>query len=423
MLGLPNIRHLRAVALVARFHSINGAAEALRLSQPAVTLAIRQVEQQCGSKLFNRTKTGTFPTSEGVALIQRIERCLAVLERGVLGGVDSKQPVRDIASRISSSQLETLAALFNSLDWVIASEILGVSVQSVKRNIRNLELLLDRTLVLQSPSGVLFSDGGKQLARATKLCLREVEQGIEELASLRGEQSGSLRIGAMPLARAQIIPEALDHLLGKYPDLRVHVQEGSYEYLLDLLRNGDIDMMVGALRGSDNPPDISEEFLLRCPLSVVARAGHPLQNKPDLTLSDTISYQWIVNAPRAPSRVLFEKVFAARNLPKPERLLEIATLGIIRGLLVRGDQLTMLSRHQVLFEEEVGKLAILDIDLPETERSIGASTRIGWQPSRPQSEFMRNLRSICSVKDTNDQSEQAPHNHLQLVHDSRKTSK
>ncbi|UES60059.1 LysR family transcriptional regulator (plasmid) [Roseibium aggregatum] len=418
MFELPNLRHLRAVALVARYQSVNGAAEALRLSQPAVTLAIRQVEKHCGSKLFNRYKTGTYPTAAGEALVLRIERCFAVLERGIIDTAEPSKEAPDYASRVSSSQITAVAVLFNLLDWSMASEVLGISVQSVKRTVRSLELLLQRSFLLQSGAGVVFSDDGKRIARAAKLAIREIELGTEELSILRGERSGTLRLGAMPLPRAQIVPEALSRLIEIYPDLRVHVQEGSYEYLLDLLRNGDIDMMVGALRGTESVPDVFEEFLMHCPLSVVARKGHPLQQKVELTLADTIDYQWIVNSPRSPSRSLFDQAFSTRGLPQPERLLEIGTLGVIRGLLLRGDQLTMLSRHQVHFEEEVGKLAILDVDLPETERPIGASTRIGWQPSRPQTEFMRQLKIVCDLP--SEAERDGEQDHLRLVHDAQK---
>ena len=420
MLELPNLRHLRAVALVARYQSINGAADALRLSQPAVTLAIRQVEKQCGSKLFNRYKTGTYPTASGEALVQRIERCFAVFERGVIDTGEPSKEAADYAYRVSSFQMTALAVLFNMLDWTMAAEALGVTVQSVKRTVRSLELLLQSSFLLQSRSGVVFSDDGKRLARAAKLAIREIELGFEELSILRSERSGTLRIGATPLPRAQIIPEALSRLIGIYPDLRVHVQEGSYEYLLDLLRNGDIDMMVGALRGAHGVPDVFEEFLMHCPLSVVARNGHPLQQKPDLSLADTIDYQWIVNSPRAPSRALFDQAFAVRGLRQPEQLLEIGTLGVIRGLLLRGNQLTMLSRHQVRFEEEAGKLVILDIDLPETERAIGASTRIGWKPSRPQTEFMRQLKIVCDLPF--EAAHGGEQDRLRLVHNSQKSS-
>lgn len=421
---LPNLRHLRAVALVSRYHSINGAAEVLRLSQPAVTLAIRQIERQCGSTLFARHKTGTYPTPAGEAMVARIERGFALLERGTVTSADGGDTdAGELAHRMSASQLATIAVFFDLPDWRLTAEALGVSVQSVKRTIRSLELLLQRPLLIQGHSGVIFSDEGKALVRAVKLASREIELGLEELALLRGERLGTLRIGAMPLARAQIIPEALSRLVGLYPDLRVQVLEGSYEYLLDLLRNGDIDMMVGALRGKAGVPDVCETYLMACPLSVVARVGHPLQGKADLTLADTIPYQWIVNPPRTPSRKLFDEVFFKRGLPRPQRMLEIGTLGIIRGMLLRGDQLSMLSRHQVHFEEEAGQLVVLDLDLPETERDIGASTRLGWQPSLPQTEFLRQLR-IASAGDARREdrlpgTEEGP----RLVHVSGRTPK
>ena len=413
---LPNLRHLRAVALVARYHSVNGAADMLRLSQPAVSLAIRQVEERCGSTLFNRYKTGTYPTPAAVALVNRIDRCFNELGRGIVGRGEAREDTADLKYRLSFAQIATVAALFDLLDWPAAAAQLEISPQSVKRTLRSLELLLGSAILMSLPSGVVFTDQGKRVARAAKLAIREIQIGMEEVAQIRGEFSGTLRIGAMPLPRAQMVPEALTRLIDIYPALHIHVREGSHEYLLDLLRNGDIDMMVGALRGTESVPEISETLLMRCHLSVIAREGHPLQGKSDLTLADTSACQWIVNTPGSPSRTLFDEAFTTRGLPLPERLLEIGTLGVIRGLLMRGDQLTMLSRHQVQFEEEVGKLAVLDIDLPETERPIGVSTRIGWQPSRPQSEFMRQLELACAAAPEHDT------NALRLVHSSGATS-
>lgn len=418
---LPNIRHLRAVSLVARHQSVNGAAEVLRLSQPAVSLAIREVEARCGATLFRRTSTGTFPTVEAQVFVARIDRCFNELERGCVGVGDAADKADDFKYRMSLSQLCAVVALSDLLDWPLAARSLGIGVQSVKRLLRTLELLLDCSILISTPTGVVFTDPGKRLARAAKLAIREIQLGMEELAWMRGERSGSLRIGAMPLPRAQILPEALSRLIEIYPDLQIHVREGSYEYLLDLLRNGDVDMMIGALRGAEAVPEVSETQMMRCPLSVIARQGHPLCSKPKVTLADTIDFQWIVNTVGSPSRTLFDNAFALRGLPQPERLMEISTLGVIRGLLMRGDQLTMLSRHQIRFEEEVGKLGVLAIDLPETERPIGASTRIGWQPSRPQTEFMRQLRIVCEAATEGDRDAHGKEpDALRLVHDTGK---
>lgn len=421
MIDVPNIRHLRAVSTVASLRSVNGAAEVLRLSRPAVTLAVRHIEEICGADLFVRHKSGIYATDAGEVFIRRIDRSLSELARGLVGAGDKEGSAVERTRQFSTSQITAVAALYDTLDWAGAAEMLGVSVQSVKRTIRSVDLLLQSPVLQPAASGVQLSVEGIRLARGAKLAIREIELGFEELAHLRGGSSGTLRIGAMPLARAQILPETITRILASFPDLKVVVQEGSYEYLLDLLRNGDVDLMVGALRGNSLAPDVTEEVLMRVPLSVVARQGHPLQNKPDLTLADTVPYQWIVNTVGSPSRTLFGRAFRDRGLALPERVLEIGTLGVIRGLLLRGDLLTMLSRHQIYFEEEVGKLVVLDIDLPETVRAIGASTRRGWQPTRPQDEFLTLLRAVCHADPARTQTNcDEATGHLRVVHDARR---
>ncbi len=72
------LRQLRAVAAVHRNGRIVSAAKALGLSQPAVTLQIRDAESAAGTKLFDRTSQGLRPTAAGRAVV---EAALAVEER------------------------------------------------------------------------------------------------------------------------------------------------------------------------------------------------------------------------------------------------------------------------------------------------------------------------------------------------------
>ena len=58
------LNHLRTFIVVARLDSFNQAAEELSRSQPAVTLAIKQLEQYIGISLFERTTRQVAATAE-----------------------------------------------------------------------------------------------------------------------------------------------------------------------------------------------------------------------------------------------------------------------------------------------------------------------------------------------------------------------
>jgi DNA-binding transcriptional LysR family regulator len=74
----PNVslRHLRAFVAVARQGSFTRAAESLLLSQSALTITIRQFEDEIGTQLFNRTTRQVGLTSDGEAFLPVAERLL-----------------------------------------------------------------------------------------------------------------------------------------------------------------------------------------------------------------------------------------------------------------------------------------------------------------------------------------------------------
>ncbi len=69
-----NTEYYKVFYYVGRLGSITAAAEALCISQPAVSQAIRQLEKALNSRLFTRTQKGVKLTPEGQLLFPYVER-------------------------------------------------------------------------------------------------------------------------------------------------------------------------------------------------------------------------------------------------------------------------------------------------------------------------------------------------------------
>jgi DNA-binding transcriptional LysR family regulator len=82
------LRQLKYFVGVSRHGSLTRAAAQLRISQPALTRQIRQLEREVGAALFERTPTGMAATAAGVSLFEHA--------RSILGMVAS---ARDVAAR------------------------------------------------------------------------------------------------------------------------------------------------------------------------------------------------------------------------------------------------------------------------------------------------------------------------------------
>ena len=83
---MVNLDLYRVFYTVARCGSLTKAAEELYISQPAVSQAIKQLETQLGTPLFNRMRKGMELTAQGGELVYKdVEKALKLL-----GGVEAK---------------------------------------------------------------------------------------------------------------------------------------------------------------------------------------------------------------------------------------------------------------------------------------------------------------------------------------------
>jgi DNA-binding transcriptional LysR family regulator len=65
------LRQLRHVLALAQHGSVGRAASALRMTQPALSRSLRQIEWETGSVLFSRSPSGVSPTDQGLLLLRR----------------------------------------------------------------------------------------------------------------------------------------------------------------------------------------------------------------------------------------------------------------------------------------------------------------------------------------------------------------
>ena len=78
----PQLSQLQAFVEVARHGTISRAAEALFVSQPALTARLQGLERTLGSKLLARGRHGSRLTEAGLALLPHAERALVAVQRG-----------------------------------------------------------------------------------------------------------------------------------------------------------------------------------------------------------------------------------------------------------------------------------------------------------------------------------------------------
>jgi len=392
---LYSFRRLQVIAVVAEEHGVRRASARLALSQPAISQAIGKLEAALGEPLFERGPSGMFPTEAARLFLRRVERALAQVKAGEreLAGRGAEGPA--LHRLATGVQWRAFLAVVEHGGFAPAARALNLSQPSLHRGARDLERLAGRPLFRAAAAGAEPTPEALALARRVSLAFREIEQGLDELRERRGLTDGAVVIGSLPLARTRIVPTAVTRLLAERPDARVGIVDGAYAELLDGLRHGRIDMILGALRLPPPAPGLRQAALFQEPLSVVVRAGHPILSAPEPGIEALAELEWVAPNDRTPARARFTDFFRARGVEPPKRVIECSSLVAIRGLLLQSDRAAFLSASQVPFESLGAELAVAPIPLPGTERSIGICTRADWQPTATQARMVALVREVA----------------------------
>ncbi|MET0309519.1 MAG: LysR family transcriptional regulator [Sphingomonas sp.] len=380
-----NLRHLRAVAAIADHGSISLAARAENLSQPALTQGVAKLEQRLGVALFERRADGVSATEAGQELASRVAAAfeqLSAATRAILrgGGRGFTRPER----LMTSAQIRGFLALADHGSFVAAATATGVSQPALHRAVRDLEGICGIALAVRRGQGVALTDEGRRLARGARLAVAEIAAGMADLVP---DAAGGARIviGAMPLCRAFVLPHAIAAFAREGLPAEIDVREGSWRELAEPLRDGTIDMMIGALR-PEAPAGLEQRALFKGQLAIIGRDGHPLAGVPDPTPAMLARYGWIVGAIGTPLRTQWETLFT--GVARPAAPIECGSVMVIRGVLRDSDLLTLLSPDQVALEIESKVLATIGRPVTQGVRTIGVTTRLGWRPTVSQRRFL-----------------------------------
>jgi len=187
---------------------------------------------------------------------------------------------------------------------------------------------------------------------------------------LRGSLQGAVTIGAIPLGRPLILPDAIAEVANRHTSLRVVIREDPIQELVSGLRSDDIDFIFGPLLLLERKSRLRTESLFEEDVALLVGENNRLLKK-RVVLKDLVKVRWVLPRKSAPARQLLNSAFKSAGLPPPIPIVESEDLTIIRGLLAKTDMVTALLSHQMAYEIEEGSVKRLPNVFDDTLSEIG----------------------------------------------------
>lgn len=400
---IPNIKHLHAFSAIAHNGSVTAACELINISQPALTQGIAKLERGLGIKLFDRRR-GMRLTPAGTVYLQRVDRGVKLLaDAAELFARSSPNTNPHLHRLFTLGQLRALVAVVEAGSFRGGAERLQIQPSTVHRACQSLGQLVDRELFEMTTNGRRPTRLAQELCRLSKFALIEFQQAKFDVLGWKGAFVGRFALGSMPLAQETMLPRALNLLTVEFPMIDVSVIDGSFAVLSRSLRRGDIDMIIGSLRGGLASLGLTQRKLFEEPLFIAGRHGHPLAGQENVTLESLAQFAWVAPRIGAASRPLFDRFYELLKRPATAaHPIRAGALGTIRGILLGSDRLAIVSAQQVDYELRAQLLAKIPYALgEEPKREIGVVTRENWVPSLPQQRFLHHLQTTSGNRGPN----------------------
>jgi LysR family transcriptional regulator of gallate degradation len=330
--------------------------------------------------------------------VQRIDQELQAAAKALSSGNSKAQSAAHLVFSVlpNGRRLAIVTRLAEHHNMGLVARELNVTNAAISAALKDLESRFRVSLFARSPKGLIPTTAGETLAFHFRRSLAELRHIVPDLAAMDGIVRGIVHIGALPLGRTRILPFVIATVVTKHPQLHIVTTESPYRTLAAQLRSGELDLVFGALRPSNDAKDLHQEPLFDDQVSVIARAGHPLASRRTLKLRELRTAQWILWREDAPARELLRRFFPKSGEPAPQPSIETGDLGILRGVLRHSDILAAISAQQLHHEIASGELVILPIHLMETRRSIGIAQRQGALPSPGTRALLDEIRARVS---------------------------
>jgi DNA-binding transcriptional LysR family regulator len=222
---------------------------------------------------------------------------------------------------------------------------------------------------------------------------KEIEGVVDDMRQLK---RGVLRVGTTKAYARYFMPLMLSTFHGKFPDIKIELNEGSsHDMALSLLEfKNEVAVIAktGNIEGLQYIPFSQEEMVL------ITATDHPLARRQAIKFQMLAEVPFIMKDRGSGTRRLVDDLFE-QNACKPDILMEVSNSEFIKELVHRGDGVSLLVRESAAAEIAEGKLAAIPIKDEDLYLDVSICYLAGQHLSPSARAFVTTLKQLQSGRE------------------------
>ncbi len=253
-----------------------------------------------------------------------------------------------------------------------AAERLHLSQPALSRQIHDLEDELGVSLFDRTGRRVQLTSEGQDLLGRSRGLVIDAESLVERAGTLKGGQTGILRVGATSMTLESFLAGFLPRYRRRLPDVAVSLVEDGGAALLDRVERGELHLALTFPRH----PGLRSQVLFPVRLLAVVARSQRLARKRAVDLSDLADERLLVLRPEFLSRQLLDATFQVAHI-RPQVVLESAVAHALIALAQAGYGTAIVPSHL-----RVDRTRVTAVPILYDHESVGTWLAINWHPRR-----------------------------------------
>nr|WP_157332243.1 LysR family transcriptional regulator [Paenibacillus lutrae] len=298
------------------------------------------------------------------------------------------------AVTVELTYLKTFREVAKWGSYTKAAEALGYAQSSITTQIQRLEESYGTTLLERYGRSMKLTMAGEALLQYANEIHRLHEESKEVVAK---QSKGTLSIGTIETLAAFYLPQHLQAFRRDYPDVNVVIQPGNEPYIVESVKEGELDVGI-ILDPPFKDPELNSSILREETLVIITNPEHKFSGLSEIHVEDLESESLILTEDGCTYRALLLKVLKA-NQVNFSLSYQFGNLEAIKQCVTYGLGIALLPRIAVA--EEIRKAQIIAIPFVHPEFKF--YTQLIYSNKKWKSKaFLGFLELISSVNYQND---------------------
>ncbi len=297
-----------------------------------------------------------------------------------------------IDRRIKFRHIQCFVEIAQERSLKLAADKLNLTQPAISKTLKELEDIIGASLMTRNRAGIALNKQGKVFLHFAQISLASLQQGLDGVEKEGEHARATLKVGVLPSVAASFMPPVIKEFSELAPHVMVQIMDGPHGYLIERLKMGELDLVIGRLGRPVSMEGVSFTQLYSERVDVIVRVGHPLLEKPDIKRI----VEWPVLYPPegAAIRPLVERFMIANGVGEIPNKIETVSGAFGRVYTRRTDAVWIISSGVVQNETADGHLVRLPFDTDMTKGPVGLMTRPDTQPGAEEQVFRLAVQTV-----------------------------